>query len=161
VIQGASGAGSDVTRALLLDRLVDVDPVAVPDRASGRTISRAELEESVAREIRALFGTRIDPAVDAIEPRDRTVLEYGLPDFTALAAQSGSDLDRLARAAERAILAFEPRLARPRVEVAAARTTRDVAVFFISGVLTWNGVPESATFPVDLRDTRDERIDAG
>ncbi|MDB4876978.1 MAG: tssE [Gemmatimonadetes bacterium] len=148
--------GADASRALLFDRLVDVAPGA----PSGHIISRAELQLSVAREISAILNTRIDPAIDAIEPRERTVIEYGLPDFTALSAASGDDVSRLARAAERAIVAFEPRLARPRVEIVTEETRRDSVGFLITGILHVNGAPESFTFPVD-RGPLSEQADAG
>ena len=147
----ATGSGN--TRALLFDRLVETDPEA--RQVSGHTISRAELQVSVAREIGALLNTRIDPAVDAIDPAERTVVDYGLPDFTALAAVSGADTSRLARAAERAIAAFEPRLARPRVDVVIEKTTRDSVTFVISGMLIVDSVPESFTFPVGLGQEHD------
>lgn len=130
----------------MFDRLVDVAPGA----PSGHIISRATLQESVAREVASILNTRIDPAIDAIDPLERTVLEYGLPDFTALAAASGADMSRLATACERAITAFEPRLAKPRVEIAPEKKRRDSVSFIIAGVLTVNGAPESFTFPVDL-----------
>jgi type VI secretion system protein ImpF len=130
----------------LFDRLVDVAPGA----PSGHIISRATLQESVAREIASILNTRIDPAIDAIDPRERTVLDYGLPDFTALAAASGADMTRLATACERAITAFEPRLAKPRVEIVVEKKRRDSISFIITGVLRVNGAPESFTFPVDL-----------
>ncbi|HXT17703.1 MAG TPA: type VI secretion system baseplate subunit TssE [Gemmatimonadaceae bacterium] len=139
---------SRATRAPLFDRLMDAD-------ADGRTdvahvISGAELRASLARELASLLNTRIDPAIDAIDPRERTVLEYGLPDFTALAAQSNGDTTRLALAAQRAILAFEPRLGRPRVDVIVERTKRDSVAFLVSGMLVVNGVAEPVTFPVEL-----------
>jgi len=142
----SASPGVGASRALLFDRLVDVAPGA----PSGHIISRAALQESVAREIASILNTRIDPAIDAIDPRERTVLEYGLPDFTALAAASGADMSRLATACERAITAFEPRLAKPRVEVIVEKKRRDSIGFSITGVLSVNGAPESFTFPVDL-----------
>jgi type VI secretion system protein ImpF len=138
--------GAGASRALLFDRLADADPGA----PSGHIISRAQLQESVAREISAILNTRIDPAIDAIDPRERTVIEYGLPDFSALSAASNDDTGRLARAAERAILAFEPRLDRPRVEVLTEKTRRDYVGFLITGTLRVNGAPQSFTFPVNL-----------
>lgn len=155
-----AGPGLGAARALLFDRLVDTEPGAAPGRTSGHTISRAELQLSVAREIASLLNTRIDPAIDAIEPRERTVLDYGLPDFTALAAASNSDTTKLAIAAQRAILAFEPRLARPQVIVQTDKTKRDSITFLITGTLHVNGAPESFSFPVDLG-PGDEASDAG
>jgi type VI secretion system lysozyme-like protein len=145
----ATNAGPAPTRALLFDRLVESDP-ALSGAERSHTISRAEAQQSVAREIGCILNTRIDPIIDDIDPRERTVLEYGLPDFTALAAASSSDTTRLATAAERAILAFEPRLKRPSVTVVVEATTRDTVTFLITGLLAVNNQTESFSFPVDL-----------
>jgi len=150
-------AGPGATRALLFDRLVETDPAAGGERS--HTISRAETQLSVAREISSLLNTRIDPAVDAIDPRERTVLEYGLPDFTALAAASSSDTTQLALAAERAIQAFEPRLKRPSVTVIVEATKRESVTFLITGTLISNNQAESFSFPVNLGQADD--TDAG
>ncbi len=153
----ASIAGPGATRALLFDRLVESDPALGPGT---QTVSRADAQLSVAREISSLLNTRIDPAVDDIDPRERTVLEYGLPDFTALAAASASDTTRLAVAAERAIMAFEPRLARPTVTVVVDATTRDSVTFLITGTLVVNNQPDAFSFPVALGQ-QDYPTDAG
>lgn len=147
------GNGSGATRPLLFERLVDAGPDTpiTGSRVTRRSDARAEVEASVAREIGTLLNTRIDPAVDRIDPRDRTVIDYGLPDITGLASVSESDRDRVARAVERAILAFEPRLARPRVSILLDETSRDKLAIAIAGVLTVNTVPETFAFAVDLR----------
>lgn len=154
--------GSSATRPLLFERLVDAGPDA-PAQSGGyagsadrRSNARTEVEASVAREIAALLSTRIDPKIDAIEPRDRTVLDYGLPDITGLAAVSETDRQRIARAVERAITAFEPRLARPRVSVLLNETQRDKLALAIAGTLTVNAVPETFAFAVDLSGVTEE-----
>jgi type VI secretion system lysozyme-related protein len=90
--------------------------VAAPDGqagASGRLLDRAGLERSVARELLRLLNRRTAPCATAA----LTVLDYGLPDWSALHPANPEDRARLARSIVRAIQTFEPRLRDPRVEV--------------------------------------------
>ena len=145
---GSRQPGSGTSRPLLFERLAESGPGAPGKRA--RDDDRAAVEASVAREIAALLGTRIEPAVEAIDPRDRTVLDYGLPDFTGLSPQSATDRERLARSIERAITAFEPRLASPRVAVFASEDGVHAMSVAITGVLTVDNVAATYNFPVHL-----------
>lgn len=141
--------GSGTSRPLLFERLAEAGPGA-PGSSPRRDDDRAAVEASVAREVAALLGTRIEPAIDAIDPRDRTVLDYGLPDFTGLSPQSATDRERLARSIERAITAFEPRLASPRVAVFADEGGAHTVSVAITGILTVNDVAAAYNFPVHL-----------
>jgi type VI secretion system lysozyme-like protein len=97
-----------------------------------------------------LLSTRIDPSVDAIDPRDRTVLEYGLPDVSTLVSRSTGDQDRIARSVERAIMAFEPRLAHPQVTVVPELTERDRLTVVIAGMIRVGLVPEPFAFAMEI-----------
>ena len=140
------GPGSGTTNPLLFERLVDAGPDAGPPANDSEQRGRAQLEASVEREIGALLNSRIAWDVDAIEPAERTVLDYGLPDFSGMSARSDTDRYNLARAAERAIRAFEPRLVNPRVSVVETRIGRATLEFTIAGSLTFNAVTASHAF---------------
>jgi type VI secretion system lysozyme-like protein len=139
-------------RPLLFERLTEAGPDAAPPRAQGRPLGRAEVEASVMREVGALLNTRIAKEVDAIDPRERTVVDYGLPDFSGKSAASDTDRTTIARAAERAIRAFEPRLGNPKVTAVATSRGRDAIEFSISGTLTVNEVPELHLFTLAMTD---------
>jgi type VI secretion system lysozyme-like protein len=139
--------GSGVPQPLLFERLEDLGPVSSP---TSPIAARAAIEASIAREIGALLSTRIDPSADAVEPRDRTVLEYGLPDISAMAAQSTADQDRIARAIERAITAFEPRLSDPQVSIVPDATDRDRLMLVVAGNLHVSITPEPYAFAIDM-----------
>jgi type VI secretion system protein ImpF len=110
----------------------------------------------VAREIGALLNSRIARDVDAIDPLDRTVLDYGLPDYTGRSALSGSDRTAIARAAERAIRAFEPRLASPKVSVIEEEVGSRSLDFRIAGTLVVNKVPAMHAFALSLMAAPDD-----
>ena len=87
---------------------------------------------------------------------DRTVLDYGLPDYTGRSALSGSDRTAIARAAERAIRAFEPRLANPKVSVIEEEVGSRSLDFRIAGTLVVNKVPAMHAFALSLMATPDD-----
>jgi type VI secretion system lysozyme-like protein len=134
----------------LFERLLDAGPGGSPGRVAADDKPRSDVEVSVAREVGALLNTRVAPEIDHIEPADRTVIEYGLPDATALSPKSEADRDQLASAIERAIRAFEPRLANPRVTVFEERTERGALALAISGTLTYNSRPTPFAFDLAL-----------
>lgn len=102
-----------VARVPLLERLADAEPERGDEARPLRTLDRAGLQASVGRELLRMLNRRVAP-----RPGMRlSVLDYGLPDWTGLHPSNPEDRLRIAREIERAILAFEPRLREPHVEV--------------------------------------------
>lgn len=97
------------SRVLLFDRLIDEDPAQSKEPYPFRLYSKEQLIESIARELSRLLNTRC-PLPKEHRDMDRTVLDYGLRDFSSLFAASPTDRDMLAREIEDAIEVFEPRL---------------------------------------------------
>ena len=108
------------------------------------------MEASVAREVGALLNTRIDREVDLIEPAERTVLDYGIPDYSGMSSASGTDRQTIARFAERAIRAFEPRLANPKVTVVEENVGSRSLEFRIVGTLSVNKVAALQVFTLSM-----------
>ncbi len=69
-----------------------------------------ELRESVRLELVRLFNVRSRTPEERYAEGELTVVDYGVPDFTAFSPQSGDDRARLAQGLARAVTAFEPRL---------------------------------------------------
>jgi type VI secretion system protein ImpF len=155
-----STSGAGTVRPLLFERLLEAGPggavVGSTDRPATPAETRAQVESSVAAEISALLNSRIAREVDAIEPASRTVLDYGLPDFSGQSALSGTDRHNIARAAERAIRAFEPRLANPKVSVIEEDVGSRSLDFRISGTLVVNKVPAMHAFALSLTAAADD-----
>ncbi len=96
----------------LLDRLC-----APGDDGVGPLDGRG-LQASLARSLDELLGTRSRLPMRRFADEASHVLDYGLPDFSALSLRSSEDRLLLERAIVRAITCFEPRLlhAQARVE---------------------------------------------
>ncbi|CAG4890060.1 type VI secretion system baseplate subunit TssE [Paraburkholderia saeva] len=93
------------------------------------------LRESVARELGRLLGTRSRLAFDAFATSEGTVIDYGVPDFSARSLQSGGDRDAIAAAIQHAITLFEPRLANVTVRFAGNAAQSAQPAMLVSGDL--------------------------
>ncbi len=142
---------SDHVRAPLFDRLVDLDPRSPGEPRPLRTLDRAGLRESVRRELERLLNTRSSLPVDRLEERpDLTVLEYGIPDFSAFSAGRPEDQQRMARILARAIAAFEPRLHEVRAVFEELYDSGRAAAWRFDAVLIFDEVREPVSFPTLL-----------
>lgn len=99
---------------LCADADAPVDSAALDERG---------LRASIGRELARLLNSRSRLDFETFERRELTVLDYGLPDFSALSTRSGEDLERLRRAVQRAIARYEPRLQHPRIRIEPAAGT--------------------------------------
>jgi type VI secretion system lysozyme-like protein len=104
-------------RALLFERLVDADHRSREEQEPARVLDPQELRVSVRRELERLLNTRCALTADALEERERTTLEYGLPDFGHLQTRDTGAQKRVAEEVRRAIAAYEPRLQQVTVAV--------------------------------------------
>ena len=119
----ATEVGRDRARASLLDRLVDLDPGSPAEPRPLRTHTKTQLREAVRRDLEWLLSTRCPVPAHQLDPRQRTVVDYGVPDLLSLAPQDPDAHGRLATLLEQTLAAFEPRLRRVRVSVRRVRTT--------------------------------------
>jgi type VI secretion system protein ImpF len=94
----------------LFDRLVGggAEPPAAP--AHSRVLSASALRDSVRRDVSRLLNTRCGLRGELRELAKGTVLDYGVPDFSALSPASDGDRIFLAGVIAIQITAFEPRL---------------------------------------------------
>jgi type VI secretion system lysozyme-like protein len=136
----------------LFERLVDRDPRTPREPRPFRTLTIPEVRASVRRDVERLLNTRCTASAEALAGRERTVLDYGLPDFSALSPQRAEDRQRLAAQITQAIMAFEPRLRQVRVTVEPPTTTQRRLLAHIEAVLVLEAVTEPLAFPVALTD---------
>jgi type VI secretion system protein ImpF len=99
--------------APLFDRLTGLNEGAV----DGVLLDGGRLRLSLVRELNRLLNTTSPLGLEAFEQADCTVIDYGLPDFRTLSAQSSTDLNRLAALISKAIAAFEPRMSQVQVRM--------------------------------------------
>ncbi|MGJ7530158.1 type VI secretion system baseplate subunit TssE [Variovorax sp. GB1P17] len=111
--------------APLFDRLAS----APSTHGTGAHLATMEsLQESIGRELRLLFNTRSPLSGADYAQGSGTVLEYGIPDFSALGTQSASDLEQVAAALRLAVQRYEPRLADVTVHVSASPDRHELAL---------------------------------
>ena len=83
-------------RMPLFDRLVDRDPRLPHELRPTRTLDRRGLRESVRRELEQLFNTRCPFPAHRLPIRERSVIDYGVPDFSVFSPRSYDDRVHLA-----------------------------------------------------------------
>jgi type VI secretion system protein ImpF len=143
----------------LLDRLLDDQPDVAREALPYRVDDLRGLKRSVARDLEALLNTRQEalaelPA-DLSEVR-RSLVVYGLPDFTAFSLLGTRDRARIRRALEDIIAVFEPRLERVRVTLEDSQPNERTLRFRVDGWLRVEPAPEPVTFDTLLQlNTRD------
>jgi type VI secretion system protein ImpF len=146
----------------VLDRLIDEHPKVSQEPVPNRYQNVRQLKRSVARDLEALLNTRQETDVEM--PSDfnevnRSLLMYGLPDFTSVNLLNQEDRNRIRRSLERSIATFEPRLERVRVNLE-SRGEHDRAVRFrIDAFLRIEPTREAVTFDAVLQlNTQEYRV---
>lgn len=95
-------------RALLFERLVESREEEEPPAFGVQT--KQELWKSVSRELGQLLNSRCSVPLHLFGEEERTVINYGIPDFTSLSPHSSDDRKLIASIIGQAITAFETRL---------------------------------------------------
>ncbi|MEY3942894.1 MAG: hypothetical protein RLZZ133_584 [Pseudomonadota bacterium] len=107
----------------------------------------SDIEASIYKELQSLTLSRSRLSIEHFLKTARlTVLDWGLPDLTGLSAERSEDRDLCARVVVRAIEAFEPRLSKPTVEIAAFRQGRDICRFSLAAELRLGTIRERLIF---------------
>jgi len=107
----------------------------------------SDIEASIYKELQSLTLSRSRLSIEQFLKTARlTVLDWGLPDLTGLSAERSEDRDLCARVVVRAIEAFEPRLSKPTVEIAAFRQGRDICRFSLAAELRLGTIRERLIF---------------
>lgn len=137
----------------VFDRLLDDDPTNSREPASSRQQILRQLKRSVSRDLENLLNTRqrfgeLPPAFQELE---RSLFNYGIPDFTGINMSAPSERERLRSNIQRVIEQFEPRFRTVRVKLldnsdAFDRTLR----FRIEGLLEADPAPEPVVFDSQL-----------
>jgi type VI secretion system lysozyme-like protein len=123
-------------------------------------VGPGELRAAVGRDLARLLNTRSPVAWTDWSDRERTVLDYGIPDFSALHPANGDDRMRLGAMVEQCIATFEPRLRSVRVHVQ-PRDGSDPRTLMlrIDALLAVGDIREPVSFPVILRERGDAIVE--
>jgi type VI secretion system protein ImpF len=135
---------------LLFDRLVKLHPTADEEERRLRILDREQLKQSVRRELERLLNTRCSLPLEGFGEAERSVINYGIPDFSSLSAQSADDQALIASIVSQTITAFEPRLSQVRVEVETIADREWALALTVSALLRIDKVTEPVSFPVLL-----------
>ncbi|MEW4490519.1 type VI secretion system baseplate subunit TssE [Thalassoglobus sp. JC818] len=105
-------------RQSVLDRLMDDEPDRQQDDPVTETQLLRKIEDSVRRDVEDLLNTKYrcqdwPPQFDSLED---SLINYGLPDFTAAGFNAINEPDVLISSIKTALRLFEPRLKNVRVE---------------------------------------------
>lgn len=137
-------------RALLFDRLVDVHADGDEQERHLRILNREQLKASVRRELERLLNTRCSIPLHRLAEEERSVINYGIPDFSSLSPHNADDHALIAAIVGQTITAFEPRLRQVRVEVGPALGAESALWLYISAELAVGMFAEPVSFPVSL-----------
>jgi len=92
-----------------------------------------QLQASIGRELSRLFNTRSRLPPSEFHQNSGTVIDYGVPDFSALYARRGDDVAVLESALAQAVTLFEPRLSNVTVKVQGMVQRADAAAVTVGG----------------------------
>ena len=115
--------------------------------------SVAYIRQSVKRDLEALLNTRRCwlPSPSNLRELEKSVLGYGLPDFTVMELSTQEGRQWLCEEVERTIIRFEPRLARVQVAMKDTDTPMDRLLRLrIDAVLLVDPVPQPVAFDSEL-----------
>ncbi len=137
-------------RALLFDRLVDLDVTEKTEQQPLRILTVDGLRDSVQKELQRLLNTRSPTPPEELEGREWTVLDWGLADYSGWYTRSVPSQNRLARLIERTIRAFEPRMLDPKVKVEEREGSDRGLSVWLEGSVRVGTLLEPVSFPLAL-----------
>jgi len=133
----------------VVDRLLDLEPREAVDPQFSRAKMVKEYRLAVRRDLQWLLNTRrINESAGADMPvLQKSLFNYGLPDFSAYSLTSSNDRNRVTDHIEDTIALFEPRLRDVRVALIAPESgdTR-ILRFKIEALLVMDPAPEQIFF---------------
>lgn len=133
-------------RPPLFDRLCDDDPSTPARLHAFRMLDPAELRASVAVELERLLNTRLSVPTGTLPARERSTIDYGIPDLSHYWPRDGDSTNDLERQIEQAIAVFEPRLLAPRARIVRPAEQRDAIIVEVAGRLAIGTMMEPVTF---------------
>jgi type VI secretion system lysozyme-like protein len=136
-------------RVLLFDRL-DNRALFPVETTSLKILDRDGLRESVRRELSRLLNTRCPTPINLIGGQDRSVVNYGIPDFSSMSPSNTEDHKRLATIVGQTISAFEPRLTQVKVNVERYMESEHALFVRIDAMLIVQSITEPVSFKVYL-----------
>ena len=144
----------EVARATLLERLVDNEPDVSTEPRPLRTLDKRKLRLSVRDELQRLLNTRCSYPLDELNKQERTVVNYGISDFSHLSPQNIDDRLVLSKNMEETIQAYEPRLQDVKIIVDYFDKEKKTLSARINAVIVVESIRDPVSFPfvINLKD---------
>jgi type VI secretion system protein ImpF len=139
----------ETVRESVLDRLLDDEPDQTRDAPATRAEVLRRVVHAVRRDLEWLLGTRltwVDDDLLEAELASRSVVAFGLQDFSHENVANSDAQQRLKLSIERSIATFEPRLVRVVVKPEATDLTQRALRFRIDAVLQVDPIREPVVF---------------
>jgi type VI secretion system protein ImpF len=136
----------------LLDRLTDHEPGVRYEPVLSRNQGLRALKAALWRDMNALLNTkrREEEIPEQFTETTKSLLTFGIPDFTSYSLKSPADQNRLRRAIEAAIRRFEPRLEKINVTIQLPDETDPTMRFRVDAFLQIEPAPEPVSFETVL-----------
>lgn len=135
--------------ASILDRLLDDDPGVSRDPAITPAQTLRNLHQAVRRDLEALLNTRQRSASYPASHKelDKSLVNYGIPDFTGSNLSSQDSRQQFVRVIESVIRKYEPRFKSVRVKLLDNVESLDRTLRFrIDAVVYAEPAPETVVF---------------
>jgi type VI secretion system protein ImpF len=133
----------------VLDRLLDDEPEVKSEPSKSRHQVLREMKLSVRRDLENLLNTRRRAGPPPVELGElaRSLVNYGLPDFTATSMTSAEEREQFRQAVENVIRGCEPRFKTVKVQLLQGADPLDRTLRFrIDAVLYAYPAPEVVVF---------------
>lgn len=124
-----------------------------PARREGLGLALSALEQSIVMELDRLLNTRCAASLEQLASRTRGVLDYGLPDYSALHSDNVEHCRLLAALVQSTVAAFEPRLHGVEVDVAPMPNSRMALDVTVRGTVLAEGRLEPVSFRIPVKET--------
>lgn len=138
-------------RALLFERLVDLEP-GLREARPFILHDRTGLKASVRAELERLLSTRLSLPPSELAQRQRSAVDYGIPDGANISPADPDGRVLLAGHIAAAIQAFEPRLQQPSVRLVQSADRGDRLIAEIDASLSIEDSLEPISFTIPLGD---------
>ena len=159
---GDSDAVARPVQMSLLDRLTDDAPGNTREKMPTRAESVVALRVAVRHDLEWLLNSRRDLVTidEGMPEAHRSLLRYGVPDFSSMSRDGTDTLQRLVREVEECVANFEPRLShvRVRAQVDPGMSGRPDLRFSIEGMLRVDPAPERVVYDTVLETGRGEYL---
>jgi type VI secretion system protein ImpF len=144
---------------LLFERLAQPPDRQGASERSSRMHDAAGVRDSILQQLRSLLNTRVALDIDTLEGRERTTIDYGLPDLSAFPVGNSEAMARLARHIAQTILVYEPRLQVQNVVIEAFPGRGNTLVARVAGSAKVGLMVEPVSFAIALGEELGETDD--